>query len=60
MNVKKTAKATKKFVSKHRVAIAVVLTATAVLTLNKHNINEMNDFLKAHDLFDEYWKPEDE
>lgn len=47
--------ATKKFVSKHRVAIAVTITASAALALQMRTAREFNTFLKEQNLFDVYY-----
>jgi len=46
---------TRKFVSDHRVAIAVVATASVGIALQMRNAREWNEFLKEHNLFDEYY-----
>lgn len=45
----------KYFVSKHRVAIAVTLTAALALKWQFNTAKQFNDFLKEHDLFDTYY-----
>ena len=45
----------KKFVSKHRVAIAVTATATLASVAHIAVIAQHNEFLKEHDLLDEYY-----
>lgn len=47
--------AIQKFVSKHRVFIAVGVTLTVVAVIQMRNANTLNDFLKEHGLFDEYY-----
>jgi hypothetical protein len=59
-HIEKAVASTKKFVHNHKVAIAVTVTAAAGLALNKRNMNVFDDFLKEHDLYDEYWNAEDE
>lgn len=46
---------TKNFVHRHRTALTVVATATPLIVLMKRNATIMNDFLKEHDLYDEYY-----
>lgn len=46
---------TKNFVSRHRVAIAVTLTAALAVKLQMRNAQEWNEFLKEHNLFDEFY-----
>ena len=43
------------FVKKHRVAIAVGVTATAFILLIMRNQSELNKFLEEHGLTDEYY-----
>lgn len=50
----------KKFVSDHRVALAVTATVIVCGTLQYRNAKVMNGFLKEHNLFDEYYKMEEE
>ena len=47
------------FVRTHRVAFAVGLTATAFILLIMRNQRELNEFLKEHNLFDEFDAIED-
>ena len=49
----------KKFVAKHRVAIAVTATATLAAVAHIAIIKQHNDFLEEHDLLDEYYKFEE-
>lgn len=63
MNAAKLAAArTKKFVSDHKVGIAVVTTAavtTAVMIkLNRTAVGQWNDFLTEHDLMDKFYNIE--
>lgn len=51
--------ATHKFVSDHRVAIAVAATLTVVAILQIRNAKVLNEFLKEHNLLDEYYSVED-
>ena len=51
---------TKKFVSDHRVAIAVTVTLTACAALQMRNAKILNEFLKEHDLYDEYYYMDEE
>lgn len=60
MNIKKATTSTKKFVQKHRVAIAIVGTATACAALQIRNAKILNEFLKEHDLYEEYYEFETE
>lgn len=45
----------KKFVSDHRVAIAVTATATLLIATHVRVIAGHNEFLKEHELFDEFY-----
>ena len=45
----------KKFISDHRVAIAIGMTATAFIALNLRNAKLLDEFLKEHNLLDEYY-----
>lgn len=44
-----------KFVQKHKVAIAVGMTATAFVLMMMRNAKQLNAFLEAHGLTDEYY-----
>jgi hypothetical protein len=50
---------TKKFVSDHRVAIAVAVTLTACAALQVRNQKVLNEFLEEKGLLEEYYTPED-
>lgn len=50
----------KKFVAKHKVAIAITATAVTCLSINRYALRQHNDFLKEHNLYEEYYAPEDE
>jgi hypothetical protein len=50
----------KNFVARHRVALAVTATAVTCLALNQHAIRSHNEFLREHDLYNEFYTPEDE
>ncbi len=58
MNKKLTS--AKKFVTKHKIAIAVTGTAVICTALHINTVNHWNDFLKEHDLLDVYYALEDE
>lgn len=51
---------TKKFVSDHRVAIAVIITTAVCVKLNRVALQQHNDFLKEHDLYETYYTPEED
>lgn len=53
--IKRVASSTKKFVSDHRVGIAVILTTLVCVKLSNVALKEHNDFLKEHDLYDEFY-----
>ena len=44
----------KKFVVKYQTPIAVVVTATLCLCINRWALSDHNNFLKEHDLYDLY------
>lgn len=46
-------------IKKHRVAVAVGLTATAFVLLMLRNAKQLNAFLEEHGLTDEYYKIEE-
>jgi hypothetical protein len=50
----------KKFVEKHKVAIAVVSTAGTCLYLNRIALKQHDDFLKEKDLYNEFYFPEND
>ena len=47
------------FVAKHRVAIAITATFVLTASLNRKAIQQHNDFLKEHNLFEAFYLPED-
>lgn len=53
--LKRKAKATKDFVYKHRVGIAVAITAAVAVKWNYTVAKQFNDFLKEHGLYDEFY-----
>ena len=57
--IKRSASATRNFVSDHRVAIAVVVTLTVCTALQMRSAKEWNAFLTEHNLFDEFYAFED-
>ena len=48
-----------RFVYKHRTAIAVVTTATLCLAIQIRASSEWNEFLKDHDLLEEFYNFEE-
>jgi hypothetical protein len=48
----------KKFVSDHRVAIAIIGTASVCAMLRYRNAKELNAFLAEHNLLVEFYTPE--
>lgn len=50
----------KTFVNRHKVAITVVVTSTVWYGINRLALKQHEDFLREHDLLDEYYTPEDE
>lgn len=57
--VTKTVVTTKNFVARHKFALGVTAGLTAGLILNKRNMNQVDEFLKEHNLYDLYWSPEE-
>lgn len=55
ITMKKNLRTAKNFVGRHRVAIAVTLTAALALKLQMKTAAGYNEFLKEHGLFDEYF-----
>lgn len=53
--IKRVANSTKKFVIDHKVAIAVVVTTLVAVKFNHMALREHNDFLKEHDLYEEFY-----
>lgn len=49
-----------KFVAKHRVALAVTATAIVMAKLNQSVIQQHNDFLKEHNLYETFYTPTEE
>lgn len=56
-NIKNVARFSKKFVADHKVAIAVVSTALVCGKLNRMAQRDQVDFIKSHDLWDEFITP---
>lgn len=44
-----------RFIQRHKVAIAVGMTATAFVLVMMRNQKQLNEFLAAHGLTDEYY-----
>ena len=57
--MKEKALAIKHFVQKHKVAIAVVSTASSCLYLNRLALKQHDEFLKEKGLFDEFYNAEE-
>ena len=53
--MKKQIRSTKNFVSKHRVAIAVTVTAALAVKWQMNTVAGFNEFLKEHNLLDEFY-----
>jgi hypothetical protein len=53
----KTAVATKNFVVKHKTAVAVATTVAVMTAINNKALSQHDDFLKQHDLYDEFYSP---
>jgi len=58
-HIEKAVASTKKFVTKHKFALGVTAGLTAGLMLNKRNMNQVDEFLKEHGLYEEYWMSEE-
>jgi hypothetical protein len=50
----------KKFVARHRVAIAVTATTIVLTAVHMRIVDDTNEFLKEHDLFDEFYAMNEE
>lgn len=48
------------FVERHKVAIAVTATSAAWYGINRIALKQHDDFLKEHDLYEEFYTPSDE
>lgn len=53
--IKAVASSTKKFVVDHKVAVAVVITTVVLVSINRQALREHNDFLKEHNLYEEFY-----
>jgi hypothetical protein len=49
----------KKFVVRHKVPFAVVATVLTYHYINVQGLKQHNDFLKEHNLYTEFYTPED-
>lgn len=58
MNLKSTAVATKQFVVRHKVAIAVTATSIAWIAVNRKALEQHNAFLKSEGLYEKFYTPE--
>lgn len=52
--------AAKKFVSDHRVAIAVAATTIVLTAVHVKVIDQHNEFLKENDLFDKFYSEDED
>ena len=50
--------ATKNELKRHKVVIAVTATAAICFAINRMAIKQHNEFLKEHDLYEEFYTPE--
>lgn len=48
----------KNFVVKHKVAIAVVTTASICLVINRMALSQHDEFLRENGLFDKFYTPD--
>lgn len=60
MNIKQKALATKNFVAKHRVGIAVTATSVFWIAVNQRAMQQHNEFLKEKGLYEEFYTPEED
>ena len=51
----KTKTSVKNFVEEHKTAIAVATTATICLVINRIALSQHDEFLKEHDLYNEFY-----
>lgn len=58
-HVQNAVTSTKKFVTKHKFALGAAAGLTAGLALNKWNMNQVDEFLKEHGLYEKYWAAEE-
>jgi hypothetical protein len=54
----KTLATTKNFVARHKTAVAVVATATVAYVIHSKALDQHNEFLKEHGLFEQFYTPE--
>lgn len=57
---KKAVARSRKFVEDHKVGITVTVTAACCLMLNRVALKSHDEFLKKHDLYDEFYTVTDE
>lgn len=55
--VKKTVVSTKNFVVRHKTAVAVATTVLVLQACNRRALDQHNEFLKEHDLYEEFYTP---
>jgi hypothetical protein len=56
--VKQTAVSTKNFVVRHKTAVAVATTVLVLQACNRKALDQHDQFLKEHDLYNEFYTPE--
>lgn len=56
--VKQTAVSTKNFVVRHKTAVAVATTITVMTIINRKSLEQHNEFLKEHGLYEAFHTPE--
>lgn len=54
--IKKVAKSTKEFVGAHKTGLAFIAGGAIAIAVTKPALKSHDNFLKDHDLFDEYYK----
>lgn len=56
--IEKAKTSTKNFVVKHKTALTVAATTTVCFVVHRVAINQHNDFLKEHGLYEQFYTPE--
>lgn len=56
--IEKATASTKNFVVRHKTAVAVTATVLVLQACNRAALNQHNEFLKEHDLYEKFYTPE--
>jgi hypothetical protein len=56
--IHQTAVSTKNFVVRHKTAVAVAATVLVLQAANRKALNQHDEFLKEHDLYEQFYTPE--